>query len=98
MTFKAVEICAGAGGQAIGLHRAGFDHVLAIELDTNAAATLRNNTGWNVVVGDVADEVVCLMAPQRLSPGVPQLHCGKSLRKRGMSCRNGAEPSDRSCH
>ena len=28
-----VEICAGAGGQALGLERAGFEHALAVELD-----------------------------------------------------------------
>ena len=57
-TLRAVEICAGAGGQAIGLHRAGFAHELAIELDANAAATLRMNTDWPVAEGDVADPSV----------------------------------------
>ena len=36
--LEAVEICAGAGGQALGLERAGFEHALAVELDPNAAA------------------------------------------------------------
>ncbi|WP_086149898.1 DNA cytosine methyltransferase [Cellulosimicrobium sp. KWT-B] len=53
-----VEICAGAGGQALGLELAGFEHRLAVELDGNAAATLRENRGWEVRVGDVADETV----------------------------------------
>lgn len=53
--LTAVEICAGAGGQSLGLHRAGFDHLLAVEIDENAAATLRANTDWKVAVGDVAD-------------------------------------------
>jgi DNA (cytosine-5)-methyltransferase 1 len=38
-----VEICAGAGGQALGLKLAGFEHQLAIELDPTAAETLRSN-------------------------------------------------------
>ena len=51
-----VEICAGAGGQALGLERAGFEHALAVELDTAACATLRaNRPGWKVAEGDVAD-------------------------------------------
>ncbi|WP_203135971.1 DNA cytosine methyltransferase [Microbacterium sp. JZ31] len=54
----AVEICAGAGGQVLGLHRAGFDHVLAVELDATAAQTLRQSTGIEVAVGDVADSAV----------------------------------------
>lgn len=52
-----VEICAGAGGQSLGLEKAGFSHRLAVELDLNAAATLRKNLphGDEVVrVGDVA--------------------------------------------
>lgn len=53
--YSVVEICAGAGGQALGLHRAGFAHSLAVELDPNAAATLRANSDWRVAVGDVAD-------------------------------------------
>lgn len=41
--LKVVEICAGAGGQALGLMQAGFEHELAIELDPTAADTLRAN-------------------------------------------------------
>jgi DNA (cytosine-5)-methyltransferase 1 len=56
MDLEAVEICAGAGGQALGLERAGFDHALALELDAAACATLRSNRpGWKVAEGDVAD-------------------------------------------
>ncbi|MGP5396537.1 DNA cytosine methyltransferase [Arthrobacter rhombi] len=54
--LRAIEICAGAGGQSLGLERAGFGHELAVELDDNAVATLRSNRPkWNVVHGDVAD-------------------------------------------
>ena len=56
--LRVVEICAGAGGQALGLHRAGFDHALAVELDERAAETLKINTPWPVAVGDVADSSV----------------------------------------
>jgi DNA (cytosine-5)-methyltransferase 1 len=51
-----VEICAGAGGQALGLEQAGFEHALAVELDGNACDTLRaNRASWKVAQGDVAD-------------------------------------------
>lgn len=53
--LRVIEICAGAGGQALGLELAGFEHELAIELDTNAANTLKLNRQWSVKVGDVAD-------------------------------------------
>jgi DNA (cytosine-5)-methyltransferase 1 len=56
MRVKAVEICAGAGGQALGLELAGFGHELAVELDVNAANTLtENRPQWTVRTGDVAD-------------------------------------------
>lgn len=54
--YKVVEICAGAGGQALGLEKAGFEHELAIELDRNACDTLElNRPGWKVAWGDVAN-------------------------------------------
>lgn len=52
------EICAGAGGQSLGLHKAGFTHAIAVELDPTAAETLKINLGAPVVVGDVANPSV----------------------------------------
>ena len=49
--LTSIEICAGAGGQAVGLHNAGFDHRALIEWDRHAVQTLRANVagwpGWN---------------------------------------------------
>lgn len=61
--LRVVEICAGAGGQSLGLMKAGFSHSLAVELDAAAAATLEHNLGRHgesapVAVGDVADPSV----------------------------------------
>ncbi|WP_406406087.1 DNA cytosine methyltransferase [Streptomyces sp. NBC_01643] len=50
-----IEICAGAGGQALGLEKAGFEHLAAVEIDSNAADTLELNRPWDVKRGDVAD-------------------------------------------
>jgi DNA (cytosine-5)-methyltransferase 1 len=71
-----VEICAGAGGQALGLEQAGFEHALAVELDPVACATLRaNRPGWKIAEGDVADPSVWRPADYRgvalLAGGVP---------------------------
>jgi DNA (cytosine-5)-methyltransferase 1 len=56
---RVVEICAGAGGQSLGLEVGGFEHELAVELDPNAASTLRHNRPhWKVAEGDVASPSV----------------------------------------
>lgn len=43
LKYTSVEICAGAGGQAVGLHNAGFKHAALIEIDKDACQTLRSN-------------------------------------------------------
>ena len=52
-----VEICAGAGGQALGLEQAGFAHAAAVEIDADACETLRRNRGddWKIIEDDVAN-------------------------------------------
>jgi DNA (cytosine-5)-methyltransferase 1 len=51
-----LEICAGAGGQSLGLEQAGYSHVAAVELDPDACATLRlNRPQWKVEEKDIRD-------------------------------------------
>lgn len=55
-TLSSIEVCAGAGGQALGLERAGFDHNALVEIDPNACQTLRlNRPAWKVVEGDLRE-------------------------------------------
>lgn len=49
-----VEICAGGGGQALGLEQAGFEHAVLVENDIHSCDTLRTNRPhWHVIEGDV---------------------------------------------
>lgn len=58
MAPVALELCAGAGGQALGLEMAGFEHVGLIENDAAACNTLRlNRPGWNVIEHDLFQEL-----------------------------------------
>jgi len=54
--LSCVEICAGAGGQALGLELAGFAHAAAVDIDADACETLRRNRGsrWKIIEADVA--------------------------------------------
>lgn len=53
---RSVEICAGAGGQAVGLEAAGFDHEALVEIDPSACETLRlNRPEWNVIQADLRE-------------------------------------------
>jgi DNA (cytosine-5)-methyltransferase 1 len=85
--LEVVEICAGAGGQTLGLERAGFRHRVAVELDQHAARTLRHNLheilGYSeqaaqdtVKVGDVADRATW----------DPNEHTGVDLLAGGVPC------------
>lgn len=52
--MNSLELCAGAGGQALGLERAGFGHQGLVEIDAAACNTLRlNRPGWNIVEADL---------------------------------------------
>ena len=52
--YSSVELFAGAGGLALGMHLAGFKHVLLNEMDESACNTIRyNHPEWNVLQGDI---------------------------------------------
>ena len=71
-----VELCSGAGGQALGLEQAGFSHQALVDLDSDACQTLRQNRpNWHVVQADVRS-MECVLAATRARPcllaaGVP---------------------------
>lgn len=52
--LTSVELCAGAGGQALGLERAGFEHTALVEIDKHCCNTLRHNRpSWTVLEEDM---------------------------------------------
>lgn len=54
MRLTSIEVCSGAGGQALGLEQAGFEHLALVEIDSHACNTLRfNRPSWNVIEDDI---------------------------------------------
>ena len=53
--MKSIELFAGAGGLALGLEQAGFEHIGLVEFDKSAANTLMfNRPNWKVLCEDIA--------------------------------------------
>ena len=51
-----IEMCAGAGGQALGLEQAGFDHEALVEIESSYCKTLEfNRPKWNVLGRSLVD-------------------------------------------
>lgn len=52
--LTSLEICAGAGGQALGLEKAGFSHSALVEFESEYCQCLKENRPeWNVICSDV---------------------------------------------
>jgi len=57
-SITSIELCAGAGGQALGLEQAGFRHEGLVEIDRHCCTTLRfNRPKWQVFQKDLRDFV-----------------------------------------
>jgi DNA (cytosine-5)-methyltransferase 1 len=69
-----LELCAGGGGQALGLERAGFVPTGLIEIDPDCCATLRaNRPDWPVRQGDITHTTGSSRgsSPALLAAGLP---------------------------
>ncbi|MFC8430779.1 DNA cytosine methyltransferase [Streptomyces sp. NPDC057253] len=52
--FTAIELCAGVGGQAMGLEQAGFDVTATVDIDQDSCETLSHNRPhWYTIHGDL---------------------------------------------
>lgn len=51
--YTSVEICAGAGGQALGVEQAGFRHLALVENDAWCCQTLRSRRAWRSSVREI---------------------------------------------
>jgi DNA (cytosine-5)-methyltransferase 1 len=75
-SLTSIELCAGGGGQALGLEGAGFGHEALVEIDDWSRKTLKTNRPqWNVIEGTQSDLTQFDAAPYRgvdlVAGGVP---------------------------
>jgi len=82
-----LELCAGAGGQALGLEQAGIEHAALVEIDRHACTTLRcNRPKWNVIQQDIRNfDPTPYKGVDLVSGGLPCPPCsvaGKQGRRR----------------
>jgi DNA (cytosine-5)-methyltransferase 1 len=68
-----LELCAGGGGQALGLEQAGIEHIALVEFDKHCCETLRlNRPKWKVVQGDLNDfDASDFVGTEIISAGLP---------------------------
>ena len=73
MGLAVLELCAGGGGQALGLEAAGFESEAAVEIDAHSCATLRlNRPEWRVIQSDIREVSGCdFRGIDLLAGGVP---------------------------
>ena len=85
--LRCVEICAGAGGQALGLEQAGFEPAALVENDRSCCDTLRlNRPGWNVIEADVREfDINGYQNIDLIAGGVPCPPFSKAGRQLGKS-------------
>jgi DNA (cytosine-5)-methyltransferase 1 len=74
-----LEICAGAGGQSLGLEASGFTHLSAVEIDANACGRVFRR-GFSIQQGEkvlVVDDIVTTGDCRMCAAGdVPEAHRG----------------------
>ncbi|MGW8491077.1 DNA cytosine methyltransferase [Streptomyces sp. NPDC055886] len=92
--LTSIEICAGAGGQAIGLHQAGFKHLALVEIDKFAVGTLEQNIkslpnwSWERQYCDVISDDVNNFRPIP-SEGRPESGLSKPVKFLGGQLKRG---------
>lgn len=86
-SLSSLELCAGGGGQALGLEMAGFQHEALVEISANACNTLRlNRPNWNVLEQDLNNfSCAAYKGIDLLSGGLPCPPFSKAGKQLGKS-------------
>ena len=90
-TYSSIELFAGAGGMALGMEKAGIEHLLLNDFDKYATETLKKNRPlWNVIHGDIAKiDFTPYKGVDILTGGFPCQAFSYAGKKRGMEDTRG---------
>ncbi|TVP76075.1 MAG: DNA cytosine methyltransferase [Puniceicoccaceae bacterium] len=70
--MRSIELFSGAGGLALGIEAAGFEHVALVECNKDACSTLRlNRPAWNLIESDVRNVSFTELGPVDFVAGGP---------------------------
>lgn len=70
--MKVIELCAGAGGLALGFEKAGLKHELLVEINKDCIATLKKNRpNWNILHADIKEVDYSTYHPDIVVAGLP---------------------------
>lgn len=89
--FTSIELFAGAGGLALGLERAGINHLLLNEIDKYAAASLKKNRPhWNTICEDIKNmDFTSYKGVDLVTGGFPCQAFSYAGKKRGLEDTRG---------
>lgn len=88
--FSVIELFSGAGGLALGLKHAGLNAKMLVEIDRDAAKTLKiNNPDWNVIHDDIKNVSFKGISSDVVAGGFPCQAFSSAGKKQGFEDERG---------
>ena len=93
--MRAIELFTGAGGLALGTHRAGFHHLAVVERDHDSCDTLRLNRGRGLVDWPIEERDVATFAYGGYPQGLDLLAGGAPCQPFSLGGKHAGEADER---
>jgi DNA (cytosine-5)-methyltransferase 1 len=93
--MRSIELFTGAGGLALGIHRAGFDHLAVIERDRDSCDTLRLNRRRGLIAWPIEQRDVATIEYAQLPTGIELLAAGAPCQPFSLGGKHAGEADAR---